>query len=514
MEQFNITSDNVWVLNWYQENYKGIYRVNQVLRHMEDSIPITYSPTDENSVIMWRQIYGQLYFLRAYYYFNLVKAFGGIPIQPETPIVGKNIFPRVSKDSVYANIEKDLRLAAFLLNDDPGNGGQTNNSGVNNPMHYNEPSKFTALALLTKVLIYQAKPGVPSNKWTEARKIGDCLFSRILAKGGITLTFDDVLKLSVNFNGTTWDQIKSRFKYDLSNNTSLNQQLEKPNGTGILANADLTNKKQFYTWQNIWRIQYQNSTENHNVLFCAPAFTSPVFSEYSYPVSTFVDVLYGVQHNDANPLAPTTSLNKEMHTESGDPRNWYGIVTHDHGGIPAWPPGFPASMQFGGIGEENNLLILKRFLWAGSELGSDDNASPRNLLLMRYNEYALFYAEALNECGDPADAVDIVNAMRAALVKDLSPINTNFSVKLDYGPYEYVRDVIWHERRIELCGEFDRFWDIVRQGRAAEVMNGTVEDLAISKLGLKFIKGKHELLPIPETEIELSNNIITQNPGY
>jgi hypothetical protein len=45
-------------------------------------------------------------------------------------------------------------------------------------------------------------------------------------------------------------------------------------------------------------------------------------------------------------------------------------------------------------------------------------------------------------------------------------------------------------------------------------MNGQVEDKATSKIGLKFIKGKHELLPIPQVEIELSNNVITQNPGY
>jgi starch-binding outer membrane protein, SusD/RagB family len=516
MEQFNIASDNVWVLNWYQENYKGIYRVNQVLKHMEDSIPITYTPTDNSSIVMWRHIYGQLYFLRGYYYFNLVKAFGGIPIQPEKPVVGKSIIPRANRDSVYAYIEKDLRTATLLLDANPGNGSTSANvtSGVNNTMHYNEPSKFSSLALLTKVLIYQAKPGVPSEKWREAKKIGDCLFT------GKTLTFDDVLKLSVNFDETTWDQLVLRFKFDKILQSSVNdssafKEYKKPNGSGILADADLTNKKGFYSWPNIWRVQYQNSSENHNVLFCAPAFTSPVFFQNTYPVTTFVDVIYGVQHRDDNPLVPTTSLNKEMHTpESGDPRNWWGIITHDHGGIPSWPPGFPTSMQFGGIGGENVLLILKRYLFAGSELGSDDNASPRNLLLMRYNEYILFYAEALNECGDQAKPIEIINTMRQKLVESLIQVNTNFTTQKDNGPYEYVRDAIWHERRVELCAEFDRFWDIVRQGRAAEVMNSNVEDLAVSKLGLKFIKGKHELMPIPEVEIELSNNVITQNPGY
>jgi starch-binding outer membrane protein, SusD/RagB family len=518
MEQFNISSDNVWVLNWYQENYKGIYRVNQVLRHIEDSIPITYSSSDNYSIVMWRHIYGQLLFLRGYYYFNLVKAFGGVPIQPVTPVVGKTTYPRAGKDSVYAYIEQDLRLATLLLDENPGNGSSGGNK-VDNTMHYNEPSKFSSLALLTKVLIYQAKPGILSDKWREAKKIDDCLFSSILGGSGTTLTFNDVLKLSVNFKGTTWPELVTRFKFDKILQSDINDssnfaEYKKPDGSGILIKENLANKKGFFAWDKIWRVQYQNSGENHSVLFCAPSFNSPVFSEYSFTVTTFLDALYGVQHNDANPLAPTTSLRTEMDKENGDPRKWYGIVTHDHGGIPSWPPGFPTSMQFGGIGEENNLLILKRFLWAGSELGSDDNASPRNLTLMRYNEYALFYAEALNECGQNIKAIDIMNAMREALVTALPPINTNFTTKLGYGPYEYTRDAIWHERRVELCAEFDRFWDIVRQGRAAEIMNGTVEDQAISKQGLKFTKGVNELLPIPATEIELSNNVITQNPGY
>ena len=62
-------------------------------------------------------------------------------------------------------------------------------------------------------------------------------------------------------------------------------------------------------------------------------------------------------------------------------------------------------------------------------------------------------------------------------------------------------DVIYHERRVELGLEGHRFFDLVRQGRAAEVLEG-------------FVEGKSERFPIPTAEITLSNGQLTQNPGY
>ena len=62
-------------------------------------------------------------------------------------------------------------------------------------------------------------------------------------------------------------------------------------------------------------------------------------------------------------------------------------------------------------------------------------------------------------------------------------------------------DVIYHERRVELGLEGHRFFDLVRQGRAAEVLEG-------------FVEGKSERFPIPTAEITLSNGQLTQNEGY
>ncbi|MEL7121710.1 MAG: RagB/SusD family nutrient uptake outer membrane protein, partial [Bacteroidota bacterium] len=60
-------------------------------------------------------------------------------------------------------------------------------------------------------------------------------------------------------------------------------------------------------------------------------------------------------------------------------------------------------------------------------------------------------------------------------------------------------------RRVELAMEQHRWFDITRQGRAGAVMQAVGKD---------FILGKHELFPIPQTEIDLSAGSLQQNPGY
>ena len=62
-----------------------------------------------------------------------------------------------------------------------------------------------------------------------------------------------------------------------------------------------------------------------------------------------------------------------------------------------------------------------------------------------------------------------------------------------------LRQAIWDERRLELAMEGDRFFDLVRTGQAITKITG-------------FVAGKHELFPIPQTEIDISG--LKQNPGY
>jgi hypothetical protein len=119
--------------------------------------------------------------------------------------------------------------------------------------------------------------------------------------------------------------------------------------------------------------------------------------------------------------------------------------------------------------------------------------------LIRYADVLLMAAEALNENGKPAEALVYLNQVRErarqgnnAILPDIT--NTNKSE---------LRDIIFNERRAELAMEGWRFWDLVRTGRAAQVLGP-----------LGFVAGKHELLPVPQSEIDISQGSLTQNPNW
>lgn len=122
-----------------------------------------------------------------------------------------------------------------------------------------------------------------------------------------------------------------------------------------------------------------------------------------------------------------------------------------------------------------------------------------NRRLIRYADVLLIAAEALNENGKSGEALGHLNAVRAraregnnAILPDVTQTNK-----------DVLRDLILRERRFELALEGHRFYDLVRTGKAASVLG---------PLGFKV--GRHELMPIPQTEIDISQGAIRQNPGW
>ena len=137
---------------------------------------------------------------------------------------------------------------------------------------------------------------------------------------------------------------------------------------------------------------------------------------------------------------------------------------------------------------------------------SDDNGKNRRLI--RYVDVVLMYAEALNENGKGSQALEQLNSYKRVVNR----INNSSTLYIG-GGYGYMRDQIWKQREIELAFEFERFFDIVRQGRAASVLKAFAETRSNHR-GLYFREGVNEVFPIPQTEIDISNGVVTQNPGY
>lgn len=93
---------------------------------------------------------------------------------------------------------------------------------------------------------------------------------------------------------------------------------------------------------------------------------------------------------------------------------------------------------------------------------------PGNERLIRYGEVYLWLAEAyLRGNGNEAKAKEYLNALRDVHVPGGLTVDVMIST---YSDLNSVLDVLWYERRCELAGEGDRWYDLVRSGRAQEVM--------------------------------------------
>lgn len=111
----------------------------------------------------------------------------------------------------------------------------------------------------------------------------------------------------------------------------------------------------------------------------------------------------------------------------------------------------------------------------------------------------LWEAEALNELGRTAEAQASLEQVRARARAQMDdPTTTLPSVTTTN--QEEMRQAIRYERQVDLGFELHRFFDLVRWSIAADVLLG-------------FQAGKHEVFPLPQTEIDL-NPALVQNGGY
>jgi hypothetical protein len=129
-----------------------------------------------------------------------------------------------------------------------------------------------------------------------------------------------------------------------------------------------------------------------------------------------------------------------------------------------------------------------------------------NWPVYRYANVLLMLAEALNEQGQTGEAYNYINPVRARAGLDPLP---GLSA-------EAFRDTVYHEERVELAFEDQRWFDLLRTGRALEVMkaHGQEEKARLPRVGAESYNVQEYMLifPIPASEVRL--NGFAQNPNY
>lgn len=423
LDNFTTTSSNAFVAALWNGYYVGIARCNQALA------TIGTSGIDAGTKA---KLDAEVRFIRAYYYFNLVRFFGDVPkiltvpSSPEQVQTDPSFVTRDAASDIYATvIIPDLQFGE-------------SNLPIKGATPAGRITKGAAETLLAKVYMYQ-------KNW-----------------GGVLVETQSVINSKL---------------YQLDNYANLWRQVGD-NGP-----------------ESIFEIETaENNNKDGGIPdYCTYQGPRNAGGTWNNPGDTYDphgDLGFGF-------CVPTTNLINTY--EPGDIRKDATIIFINRSGA-----NNVGAVLFDGyvIPAQGTQDIYYNYKAYHSEISesffNDRDHKNKNVHLLRLGEVYLMEAEALNETGHMQDAMDTINHQirnRAGLGPSTVPLIQ-----------DSVRAAIYKERRLELAMEHDRFFDIVRQGNAAQIMHAAGKP--------NFVAGKNELLPIPLTQIQLSGGKLTQNNGY
>ena len=458
--------NNGEIQNFWRARYNGIATCNLGLERIPDA------PIDEE---LKKLRLAEIRFLRAFFYFDLVRNFGGVPLMTVYGSTGVGV-ARSSQDEVYDFVESELKLAAADL---PERSRQASSE-------IGRATKGAALGILGKVQLYRAK-------WSEAKEtlkgIIDSNEYRLLDN------FGDVWSVKHNNSEESLFETQQMYGGDTYNlGGSLTIVTGCRNGIGDgwswgQPTSDLENAfiaagdTERLRWTIIKTMCREIAGENQFQKFVSN----------NSQVCKVSDAMY-------------QDYIEKFGWTSSDYYNGYLIDPKQH---------------------KSARIIRKYFvpLEDRPEIYNTDKI-PLNHRILRYADVLLMYAEACVETGDNSQAQWGLNEVRRRV--NLPDVNSTGTA---------LRDAIRAERRLELAHEQCRLYDLRRwdgpdgkkmmcsimgpNGSFVKYNMGDNADMyekwnqvEPSNKGINFREDRDLLYPIPNYEIEHSNGVITQNPGW
>ena len=144
---FSFTSSNAGIKGQWSYDYAGVARTNLSISYLTNSTLLDSLSIDEATA---KNLLGQAYFLRAFYYFDLVNLYGDVPLITATLknfADAYNVAKRATKDSIYKQISNDLEKAKALVRD----------GRYSSATEKWRVSKGAVLAMQAKVALYNQK---------------------------------------------------------------------------------------------------------------------------------------------------------------------------------------------------------------------------------------------------------------------------------------------------------------------------------------------------------------------
>lgn len=496
-----ITTDNALVVKPWEYYYKTIADCHAVLDglgQLKSSIP------DQD----YKQIDAELRFIRAYVYSKLIEFYGDVPLLKHKVNLDSANVPRTPKSEIQKFILDELTAIADNL---PVSQQQYGNVRA---------SSVAAYMLKARVALY-------AKQYQEAAT----------AAGKAIALSDGVYDLTP-FNSTV--------EY-----AGKDYSVGEPDISNIFGHEGFESSKEW-----IWVFEYNEaiSGNTHNQQYYS---TSRLAKGCSYWGPT-QDMISTFECKDGLPITESKLYNPEEPFKNRDPRldmycarpharfmgyqfepNQSFSKVYNYWPVISGTSSTPALVS--NSDATNAYRSFSGYYWRkNSDISDVSSTSSRgvsdlNVGVFRFAELLLIYAEAKIEANDIDNSVyeAIDRIRRRAHMPDLP---TGLS-------REALRKALRYERKVELCGEGFRWYDLRRWGIANTVMNGNLylnragntkwtkgmvvgfddnyTPIYNSSEAIKFFttqkvvfnKNKDELWPVPKSEMDANKNLV-QNPGY
>lgn len=478
-----------WVTNRWGALYEGVARSNLVLQNIGSA---------EISDELRHRYEGEAKFLRALFYFELLKTYGGVPFYDESVVVAEQYndmkLPRSTEEEIYHKIIADLKEAEKYLPEEGGWGDAMRGRAT----------KSAATSLIGKVYLYQGKYQEASDAFSEVinsnkhslypdyaglfKPSGDNSSEMIFAVqnlGGIGVDLGMPLAFYLGSRstfGSCWDDVFP--------------------STSFVDSYECIDGKPFN-----WNDYIPNFNENNQV------------KENTFRAELSDDLTSVKSYPEAK------SLLLDMYTKR-DPRMSQTVLL-PYTMYKGWLDNAPNDCEFviaTGANEANHFVrldngwdayLFRKFVpeYNMDGLITSRANTPINFPIIRYADVLLMKAECLAKLGSGnlEEALSLVNQVRERA--GMPKLNTDGNPEwLKVDDCNALFDRIIKERAWEFAGEGLSFWDYKRWNKL-ERLAGPVKDIMGKTKYSRVVTGRDYLWPIPQGERDKNPKLI-QNIGW
>lgn len=419
-------------------------------------------------------------FMRAYSYQRMVENFGDVPLILKTLHIDSTNVARTPKAEVTEFILNELQEVAEVL---PATytGGKGNEKG--------RITKGAALALKARIHLYEEDW---ANAVTESEKVMNLGYSLFKLNEEEAADAQDDYSPWVDFDNEADEE---RFRLGLRSYEGLFRAKHEGNSEVIL-------DRQYIVQTDA---QYLNT-------YLLPG-TIGGWSSVT-PTQALVDAYGNYKTGEAADNIPSDAQRASWYDskspefkkeyQNRDPR-FYASILFENAPWNAIEDNYTFSWSQGASNMSQTGYNFRKLVDPAAQRATLDNHS--NIIIFRLAEILLTYAEAKNELSGP-DA-SIYDALDQIRTRSGMPVVNRTA----YADQASLRELIRNERRVELALEGQRYMDIRRWKIAPQVMK-SIKNIRNSLAQERLWNDKLYLMPVPQSQIDLSDGLLTQNKGY